>query len=280
MESIYLILSGIILLGVFFYWENNVIQTTRIKLERNLKSPIKIVHLSDIHSKEFGEGNHKLINKVVRLKPDLIIVTGDLINMDGKNINKMIGLLCSLNSIANVYYIFGNHEHRLRNLDKLAEDIKAIGVKLLCDEIDTININNNRISILGLDENQASRDDYIKRMKGIYEYKDYSNLFSKLESECSFKIVLSHYPENFSLIGDFSYKNYNFDLMMSGHAHGGQFRLPFIGGLYAPGQGVFPRYTAGLYKEDRNLIVSRGLGPSRFPLRLFNRPEIILVEVI
>lgn len=94
------------------------------------------------------------------------------------------------------------------------------------------------------------------------------------------KIVLSHYPENFKAIGDKSYYKYKFDLMFSGHAHGGQFRIPLIGGLYAPAQGIFPKYTAGIHKGIKNnLIISRGLGNSGFPLRLFNKPEIVVVTI-
>lgn len=264
---------------IFFYYENNILHINKLKVKLNVENPFKIIHLSDIHSKEFGIDNKNLIKKIKKLKPDLIVITGDLINTDGKNIEKMITLLKKLDSIAKVYYILGNHEHRLKGLNEIINRLKDLKISVLINEIDSIVIKGNKINILGLDENQASREDYKKRKKGVYEYKDYSNLFNKLELEDGIKIVLSHYPENFSLIGEMSYKNYDFDLMLSGHAHGGQFRFPFIGGLYAPGQGILPKYTGGLYKEKNTLIVSRGLGPSRFPLRLFNRPEIISIYI-
>ena len=269
----------IVFILIFFYYENNILHINKLKVKLNVENPFKIIHLSDIHSKEFGVDNKKLIKKMKKLKPDLIVITGDLINTDGKNIEKMITLLKKLDSIAKVYYILGNHEHRLKGLNEIINKLKDLKISVLINEIDSIVIKGNKINILGLDENQASRDDYKKRKKGIYEYKDYSNLFNKLELEDGIKIVLSHYPENFSLIGEMSYKNYDFDLMLSGHAHGGQFRFPFIGGLYAPGQGILPKYTGGLYKEKNTLIVSRGLGPSRFPLRLFNRPEIVSIDI-
>ncbi len=269
----------IVFILIFFYYENNILHINKLKVKLNVENPFKIIHLSDIHSKEFGVDNKNLIKKIKKLKPDLIVITGDLINTDGKNIEKMITLLKKLDSIAKVYYILGNHEHRLKGLNEIINRLKDLKISVLINEIDSIVIKGNKINILGLDENQASRDDYKKRKKGIYEYKDYSNLFNKLELEDGIKIVLSHYPENFSLIGEMSYKNYDFDLMLSGHAHGGQFRFPFIGGLYAPGQGILPKYTGGLYKEKNTLIVSRGLGPSRFPLRLFNRPEIVSIDI-
>lgn len=279
MESILLILVALLLIIGFCYYENNVLSITRINLKMNINNSVKIVHLSDIHSKVFGKGNKTLINKIKKLSPDLILITGDLINMDGRNINEMLGLLTNLNNIASVYYILGNHENRLSDLGELVKRIENTGVKVLIDKIDSIKVNNIIINLLGLNENQASRDDYHNRKKGIYLYNDYKSLFNKLESLKGIKIVMSHYPENFSLIGKCSYNNYNFDLMLSGHAHGGQFRLPFIGGLYAPGQGIFPKYTAGLHNEKTNLIISKGIGPSRFPLRLFNRPEIIVVNI-
>ena len=105
-------------------------------------------------------------------------------------------------------------------------------------------------------------------------------LFNSLEKQEGIKLVLCHYPENFKAIGNKSYYNYKFDVMFSGHAHGGQFRLPFIGGLYAPAQGILPKYTAGYHEGKNNgLIISRGLGNSGFPLRLFNRPEIVVLTI-
>ena len=94
------------------------------------------------------------------------------------------------------------------------------------------------------------------------------------------KLVLSHYPENFEANKEISYSRYKFDIMFSGHAHGGQFRLPFVGGLFAPGQGILPKYDSGMYGDKNKLVVSRGLGNSGFPLRLFNRPNIVLVEIL
>ena len=280
MKVLLIALLIIFVLIMFFYYENNVLEITPFKIKCNIKNNIRIIHLSDIHSKEFGINNKRLIRKINKFKPDLIVVTGDLINMDGKNTEKMISFLIELKFITKVYYILGNHEHRLKNLDEIINKLNRSGINVLINEIGTVVIKGNKINILGLDENQASREDYKKRKQGIYEYKDYGYLFNKLELKDGIKVVLSHYPENFSLIGDLSYKNYSFDLMLSGHAHGGQFRFPFIGGLYAPGQGVFPKYSGGLYKEGNILIVSRGLGPSRFPIRLFNRPEIVVIDIV
>ena len=150
----------------------------------------------------------------------------------------------------------------------------------MLDEIRTITIKGNKINILGLVEEQGSAEAYMKRAKGNFQYKDYSIIFQEFAKLPGIKLVLCHYPENFKAIGDKSYYKYKFDLMFSGHAHGGQFRLPFVGGLYAPGQGILPKYTAGVHSEaSKKLIINRGLGNSGFPLRLFNRPEIVTVTI-
>lgn len=264
---------------IFCYYENNIIKITKIRLDKNLNESLKIVHISDIHSKIFGRNNRVLINKILRLNPDLILGTGDLIDTNGENLDEIIKLLDVLNTKSPVYYILGNHENRIKNQDVFVERLRKSRAKLLINETKSITIRNTKISILGLNEQQGSFENYVERRLKKYIYKDYSELFDKLEKDSTLKFVLSHYPENFSLIGDKSYENYDFDIMFSGHAHGGQFILPLIGGLYAPSQGVFPKYYSGLYGKETKLIVSRGLGPSRFPLRLFNRPEIILLEI-
>ena len=163
---------------------------------------------------------------------------------------------------------------------EIIKKLRKNNVNVLLNEIRTININGNKVNILGLVEEQGSSEAYIKRAKGEFEYKDYSIIFNEFCKLPGIKIVLSHYPENFKAIGDKSYYKYKFDLMFSGHAHGGQFRIPLIGGLYAPAQGIFPKYTAGIHKGIKNnLIISRGLGNSGFPLRLFNKPEIVVVTI-
>ncbi|MGN0529443.1 MAG: phosphoesterase, partial [Eubacterium sp.] len=114
---------------------------------------------------------------------------------------------------------------------------------------------------------------------GTFEYRDMSGYFDKLSQAQGFKIVLSHFPENFEKINELYYKQYDFDLQLSGHAHGGQFILPIVGPVFSPGQGVFPKYARGSFGERPMLIVSRGLGNAEFPFRLFNHPEINVITV-
>lgn len=262
----------VILLIVFCYYENNKLDLTyyNIKSEKCTDN-FKIVQLSDFHSKPF----EKVIEKVKEERPDIICITGDFINDKGKNKDKMLEYGKRLVEIAPVYYITGNHERRLDYFDFLMSELKEIGFNVLLNEA----AENEHCTILGLDENQADFSDYKARRNGTFKYKDMKPYFDNLSKADDFKIVLSHFPENFEGIKELNYSQYDFDLQLSGHAHGGQWIFPFIGPLFSPGQGVFPKYARGSFGERPKLIVSRGLGNSEFPLRLFNHPEIVVVNV-
>lgn len=141
--------------------------------------------------------------------------------------------------------------------------------------------NNNTLYKIGLAEKRVDKGEmFYSKVNSRYEIDNADSLFRKLEKLIGVKIILSHYPENYEYIGENSYSKYNFDIMFSGHAHGGQFILPGIGGIFAPGQGLFPKYYRGIYGEKSKLVVSRGLGNSGFPLRLFNRPDLVVVDII
>ena len=273
---IILLVILIVLIAVFLYFQNNTIDITRYRLQsKEIKEKMKIVQLSDLHSKPF----RKALNKTREQHPDIIVITGDYINDHGKNYEKMLAFGKELLTIAPVYYITGNHERRLPYFADLMEDLENIGFCVLLDEIKSVAINGTTINLLGLDENQASFEDYRARRKGTFAYKDMSSLFGKFSALSGYKIVLSHFPENFEMIKEMGYNQYDFDLQLSGHAHGGQFILPFIGPVYSPGQGLFPKYARGSHGERPMLIVSRGLGNAEFPFRLFNHPEINVITV-
>nr|WP_302660825.1 metallophosphoesterase [uncultured Clostridium sp.] len=271
---------GIAMAGAICFYENNNISINRITINKELNEKIKIVQLSDLHSKEFGKENNKLLSKILKEEPDLILLTGDIIDCSSKKYMEIINFISKISMKVPTYYIPGNHETRAAKYEEIIMKLKKNNVNVLLDEIRTITIKGNKINILGLVEEQGSAEAYMKRAKGNFQYKDYSIIFQEFAKLPGIKLVLCHYPENFKAIGDKSYYKYKFDLMFSGHAHGGQFRLPFVGGLYAPGQGILPKYTAGVHSEaSKKLIINRGLGNSGFPLRLFNRPEIVTVTI-
>ncbi len=276
MKYAVLIIIFLILISIFLYLENNLIDVTRYLIKsQSIKSRVKIVHLSDLHSKPFK----KALERTRSLKPDIIVITGDYIDDKAKNKQKMLEYAKSLCEIAPVYYITGNHERRLESFDELMSELEKCGFNVLLNEYTTFNVGDNEISILGLDENIADFDDYKARRRGDFEYPDMEQYFREFERSRGFRIVLSHCPENFEGVEQLNYSNYDFDLQLSGHAHGGQFILPIIGPVYSPGQGIHPKYARGSFGERPKLIVSRGLGNAEFPFRLFNHPEINVITL-
>lgn len=279
MEYIFIIIivmAVIIAIGVFLYLQNNIIDITKYNLKYDkADEPIRIVQLSDLHSKPFK----KVLKKVDEIKPDIICVTGDYINDREKNKKKMLKYAKALVARAKVYYITGNHERRLDNFDELMNELAEVGFIVLLNRVSIYNDKDVEIDFLGLDENQADFDDYKARKKGTFEYKDMSPYFKQLDELGGYKIVLSHFPENFMGVKEMNYSQYDFDLQLSGHAHGGQFCLPFIGPVYSPGQGLKPKYAKGSFGDRPKLIVSRGLGNAEFPFRLFNHPEINIINI-
>lgn len=267
-----IVLAGII---IFLYLQNNILDITQYNIKSNDCGILKIVQLSDLHSKPFN----KVLKKTQELNPDIICITGDYINDKCKNKDKMLNFGKELVKIAKVYYITGNHERRLENFDSIMQELSDIGFIVLLNRISVYNDKGFDVNILGLDENQADFKDYKARKNGTFVYKDMSPYFAELENNSGFKIVLSHFPENFENVKEMNYSQYDFDIQLSGHAHGGQFCLPFIGPVFSPGQGLFPKYAKGSFGDRPKLIVSRGLGNAEFPFRLFNHPEINVINI-
>ncbi|MFD1928213.1 metallophosphoesterase [Sporosarcina siberiensis] len=269
------LLFMIVTLGCFIWFQNNSISTSQtvVPLE-NLPvgfDQFKIVHLSDLHSKEFGENQQPLIRKVNGLHPDIIVFTGDLIDSNRVGDDASLILMEELTAIAPVYYVSGNHEWWSGAFSSLEQSLNDLGVQVLRNEHDTIAIGNDKISISGIDDpaHDGSGWSDVEIVEG-----DIGMLKEELE-EHTFSILLTHRPELLTL-----YAESGFDMVFAGHAHGGQVRLPFIGGLVAPNQGFLPNYTAGKHELGHTvMIVSRGLGNSIIPLRLFNRPEIVAVTL-
>lgn len=267
-----IVLAGII---IFLYLQNNIIDITQYNIKSSDCGSLKIVQLSDLHSKPFN----KVLKKTQELNPDIICITGDYINDKCKNKDKMLCFGKELVKIAKVYYITGNHERRLENFESIMQELSDIGFIVLLNRISVYNDKGFDVSILGLDENQADFKDYKARKNGTFVYKDMSPYFAELGNNSGFKIVLSHFPENFENVKEMNYSQYDFDIQLSGHAHGGQFCLPFIGPVFSPGQGLFPKYAKGSFGDRPKLIVSRGLGNAEFPFRLFNHPEINVINI-
>lgn len=262
---------------IFLYLQNNMIEVTKLKLEfENLPKGFygyKIVHLSDLQGKTFRQNNIPLISKIKNAKPDLIVISGDLINADYFDEEQIIKLMTNLNEIAPVYYITGNHELASRDFPTLSKKLIKKNINFLKNSNVIIKKNGDVINLAGIDDPIDTKI-YRNNSNKKTLTKELEKALSK-DSIPRFTILLSHRPEQFTL-----YSNYNIDLIFSGHAHGGQIRLPIVGGILSPNQGFFPKYTVGKYSmKNSTMIVSRGLGNGTFPIRLFNRPEIVIVNL-
>lgn len=276
-----IIIAIAMLTGVFCYYQNNKIVITNIKLKQKINNKVRIAQISDLHSKEFGKNNDILYKKIIEQKPDIIVATGDLIDSSMKKLDEIIEFCSSINKEIPMYYILGNNEMRCSRVSEIVEKFKKNKICVLENEIESIEVKGNKINILGLAEKRIDEGElFYSKVNSRYGTENIEKIFSRLERLDGIKIVLSHYPENFEYVEEGAYSKYNFDIMFSGHAHGGQFILPGIGGIFAPGQGLFPKYYKGVYGEKNKLIVSRGLGNSGFPLRLFNRPDLVIVDLI
>lgn len=234
-------------------------------------SGFRIAQVSDLHNAEFGENNVRLLELLSESRPDIIVITGDLVDSGHTDIDIAISFVEEAARIAPVYYVTGNHEARLSQYDRLRNGLEAAGVSMLEDRAE-LERDGEKITLVGLsDPDFTVRSDIFGEVPAMVSTK----LESLADTESSYTILLSHRPELFE-----SYASSGIDLVLSGHAHGGQFRLPFIGGLVAPNQGLFPKYDAGLYTESSTqMVVSRGIGNSIIPVRFNNRPEIIMVEL-
>ncbi|WP_164669817.1 metallophosphoesterase [Virgibacillus doumboii] len=262
----------IILAIAFSYHQNSVLSVTEIDVQSDELPEsfdgYRIVHLSDLHSKTFGENQSRLVEQVKNENPDLIVFTGDLIDKRDFNKEPGITLLKKMVSIAPTYFVTGNHELLSEDYPSLEKDLESVGVTVLSNTAETIQWNGDTITIMGVGDPVNAGD--------ANAQKDaVSQSIRSMETISDFTILLSHRPELFSI-----YQDNQIDVTFTGHAHGGQFRLPFAGGLVAPNQGFFPKYAAGKYAENGSvMIVSRGLGNSIIPQRLFNRPEVVSVTL-
>ncbi|MDE5053838.1 metallophosphoesterase [Niallia taxi] len=271
-KKILLIITLFLLCAVVFsYFQNNWLSISRFTItsQEITGDGLKIIQLSDLHSKEFGGNQHRLVSKVQALRPDIIAFTGDIIDKDKYDEKTVLSLLKQLKEIAPTYYVTGNHEYWSGKYDQLEKVIKSTDVTILHNQREKLHLNGTTFLLAGIDDPAISSEASAVTVE--------TELGKTLEgvNDQEFVVLLSHRPELFSI-----YAKHNIDLVLSGHAHGGQVRIPFVGGLVAPDQGFLPKYTAGKYEQDGTaMIVNRGLGNSIIPQRVFNTPEIVEITI-
>lgn len=231
----------------------------------------EIAHISDLHNAEFGDENKDLLILLSQIEPDMIVLTGDLIDSRQTDIEIALDFAGKAAQIAPVYYVTGNHEARIPEYEQLKMGLIEAGVTVLENQKVQVTRDGESITIMGI-QDPSFQSDYLF---GDAESVSRQAITSLQNESDGFTVLLSHRPELFDL-----YVDTGVDLVFSGHAHGGQFRLPFVGGLVAPNQGFFPKYDAGQFvEENTTMVVSRGLGNSIIPFRTNNPPEIVVVEL-
>ena len=269
------IVAILLALIVWIIWGNTALELSTYTVTSD-KLPeafdgYRIAHISDLHNTEIGANNEKLISMLKNAEPDMIAITGDLIDSRNTNVETALQFAEKAIKIAPCYYVSGNHEARVSEYEELKSGLTELGVIVLEDERTEIEISGEKISLLGVDDPSLQTDYLFGYSATVMQNK----LQGLVVDGNIYTILLSHRPELYEV-----YTESKVDLVLSGHAHGGQFRLPFVGGLVAPNQGFFPKYDSGLYSEDNtNMIVSRGIGNSILPFRFNNRPEVILIEL-
>ena len=234
-------------------------------------SSINIVHISDLHGVTYGENQKLIIDKIKMQEPDLILLTGDIFD-DNSSFHGTELFLSGISSIAPTYFVTGNHEYRSKRLDEVMKILELYNIKVLSDEYLNIKVNENDIILAGIGD----------QVKKIYKNNDYDQEylmeknFRELDNENKYKILLAHRPENINL-----YQKFSFNLILSGHTHGGQIRIPYIlNGLFAPDQWFFPKYAGGIYYHENIIhIISRGLFIHPMLPRIFNPPEIVVIKL-
>lgn len=274
----WVILLIIIIIAVYFIWENMVFVKSRydIKipyLNSNLRG-LKICHISDLHLPHHRVNLKHLSQEIKKEQPDLIVITGDIFSsgIDRDNQNNIRYLGQSLNEVAPIYAVSGNNDLPYMQGDKWRKTLENHGIHVLMDESACINIKGSQIVLVGLEETQEMNDyEVVPETRNFLE-----NIKLEEGHEELTKILLAHHPEFFEQYVNNS--DIDFDLVLSGHTHGGQVRLPIMGGVYAPGQGFNPYYDYGLYHSKRNpairMIINRGLATKSFTFRVFNKMEV------
>lgn len=249
------------------------LKIVRYKIESDkIDSPVRIALITDLHSCKYGENQKTLIDAVNKEKPDIILLGGDIFDDIIPDTNTKVFLKAVAPKYP-CYYVTGNHEYWSRRSDEMIAWLKSNNISVLDGESVTVEIGNQKLSLSGINDPDKERftgksGDFYSELDRIQREKD-DNLFS---------ILLAHRPSYIE-----SYLKYDFNLVLCGHAHGGQWRIPFIlNGVFAPDEGWLPKYAGGKYDfPNGQMIVSRGLAreSTRVP-RIFNRPELVIVDII
>ena len=256
---------------IYVYAENTTLTVseydiTSARLPQSFDG-FRVVQVSDFHNNHNEHLTNQLVRAIEASNPDIILLTGDMIDSRLTNVDVTVDFIERIKDIAPIYYVVGNHEARTGARYALIKQMRALGVAVMSNSTATLRIDDSEIMLIGIDDPNMAHE-YSVADATIVQ-KELTDLFYDGEL---YSILLSHRPELMSV-----YADKEIDLAFTGHAHGGLIRLPFIGGLVAPNQGLFPTYSAGRYeKSGTTMIVSRGIGNSGYTFRVNNRPELVV----
>lgn len=272
-RKIILIIATTILISLYLYYEDNFLKVTHYEIkDKNIPSGFnnyKIAQISDYHNTKSSLIKNGIINTLKKEKPDIIVITGDLVDRNRTDIKVSLDLIKEIKDISPIYYVNGNHESAIKDYDKLKEGLMKLDVIVLENSSVNLEKNGSNITLIGINDPTISKD------YGTSNSEIITKELEEFTKDNTYKILLSHRSEQLD-----TYSQNNINLVFTGHSHGGQVRVPFIGGLYAPHQGFLPKYTSGVHiKGKTHLVISRGIGNSTFPFRINNRPELIIVNL-
>lgn len=271
-----------VIVSAMIFFNNNFLMVTHYTVTSD-KIPdsfrnFKILQLSDLHSRDFGNNNGKLVEKTNTENPDIVVMTGDMVNSTDTDFEEFLNFAWQISKNYDTYYVAGNHEQILIDGDRktLTDKLNEMGIKVLDNEKAVIKKGADSINLYGLWFNlryyKDSKNEYTKDV--FFGEEQIQSILGNVDAD-SYNILLTHNP----LYAD-TYSRWGADLTLAGHIHGGMIRIPFVGGLLSPEREFFPEYDAGEYwVNGKVLIVNRGLGNGNFGIRLFNRPEISVITL-
>lgn len=275
-RMIIIIVALIFLLsGCYLFFEDTFLQTNEFSVSSSdipkEFDGFRIVHVSDFHNTKNKILFNQLVEQIKAQNPDIIVITGDIIDRRRTDVSVSLNFVNNIKDVAPIYYVKGNHECFSDEYDALADGLKKAGVEILENRSMHIVKDGAKINIAGISDPDGVNEYGIENSWIVENEIDTADIDSEL-----YTVLLSHRPELLE-----TYAQKKIDLVFAGHAHGGQVRIPFVGGVLAPSQGWFPKITSGMHeKGSTKLIVSRGIGNSVFPFRVNNRPELIVAELV